>query len=259
MTLPVSSAPRRNGRTVAFAALVVLVFVGLVLAGQLHWGAALTAVLLLAAGAGLLVRRGEGDGLPAAPHSPGGGLEAVDAGAREPWPANPIVQALHEPILLIDRKMTVIQANQAAEALLNQDILGRTLETLLREPALLEAASDALAGAGQHELFLTLAGRIKRHFRVQVTPLYADGAASGAGGPDFALIALDDLTEVKQSERMRGDFVANVCFFNHVLIDAGIFNPTTIVQPKLMPKVSGSQGTVHRTVSNTSMRILSAV
>ena len=106
--------------------------------------------------------------------------------------------------------MTVIQANQAAEALLNQDILGRTLETLLREPALLEAASDALAGAGQHELFLTLAGRIKRHFRVQVTPLYADGAASGTGGPDFALIALDDLTEVKQSERMRGDFVANV-------------------------------------------------
>lgn len=210
MTVPIPSAPRCNSRAVVFAALVVFVFAGLVLAGQLHWAAALIAVLLLAVGAVLLVRR-DGASIESAVAASTETDEVAegDSGAG-PWPTNPIVQALHEPILLVDRKMTVIQGNQAAEALLNQDILGRALETLLREPSLLEAAEDVLAGAGQHELFLTLTGKIKRHFRVQVTALYADGTASGPGGPDFALIALDDLTEVKQSERMRGDFVANV-------------------------------------------------
>ncbi len=115
-----------------------------------------------------------------------------------------VVDALPDPILLIDREATVIRVNAGARALFGRDGMGRPLTLLLRDPAVLEAAETVLDGAGARSTQITLPGAVERVFEVRVGPLPQrdpDGAE--------AMVSLHDVSRLVRLERMRADFVAN--------------------------------------------------
>ena len=117
-----------------------------------------------------------------------------------------VVAALPDPLLILDAERRIVRANAAAGALFGADIVGRDLATALRDPKMLQAVDEVSGGAGPLDLELRWTGNaIERQLAARVA-----GLGEAAAGERRTIIGLHDLTLVKQSERMRADFVANV-------------------------------------------------
>jgi two-component system, OmpR family, phosphate regulon sensor histidine kinase PhoR len=115
-----------------------------------------------------------------------------------------LLDALPDPVLLVDAGGTIRRANGAAAELLGPDLAGRPLPLALRDPGLLGAVEGALAEGHGAQLNLDLAAPARRAFGVHVLPVDLPGE-----GP-HAVVALRERTEELMIERMRSDFVANV-------------------------------------------------
>jgi two-component system, OmpR family, phosphate regulon sensor histidine kinase PhoR len=116
-----------------------------------------------------------------------------------------VLDYVPEPVVLIDRSHQVIGANLAARNLFGRSAIGRSLASLLRDPAVLDAAAGALADGGARDVEFTLPTPVERVLCARIKTLpeaLPDGTA--------AIIALQDLTMVKRIDSMRADFVANV-------------------------------------------------
>lgn len=138
--------------------------------------------------------------------------------SRELQAADAIIEALTDPLLILDADRTVVRANDAAAALYGDDWVGRDLADRLRHPDVLAAADGVLAGGAARTLDFTEPVPVERVYEVRITPFA--GASGGVevddgAGPDRtvrrprALVALHDITAIKRSEQMRADFVAN--------------------------------------------------
>ena len=118
--------------------------------------------------------------------------------------ARAVQAALPEPLLLLDTGRRIVRANEAAAQLLGDRLVDRDLAGSLRHPVLLAAADAVLRGEGSRVVEFEMAAPIERHLAARIAPLSpatADGAA--------AVLVLLDLTEMRRSERLRADFVAN--------------------------------------------------
>lgn len=127
-----------------------------------------------------------------------------------------VVEALQEPLLLVDARRRVIRANGAARALFGERMLDRDLALSVRNPDVLAAVDGVLAGGGAANVEFTLPLPVEQVLEVKVTPFRADrqgpaadGDASQAASPLIAIVTLHDITAIKRSEQMRADFVAN--------------------------------------------------
>lgn len=119
-----------------------------------------------------------------------------------------ILEAIPEPLILVDGERRVVRANAAARALFGESVAGRDLDAVLRYPDVLEAAEEYLAGApSAATVDIAWPGPPERHFAVRLARLPGD--ESGDGDPAILLV-LHDVTTLKRAERMRADFVANV-------------------------------------------------
>jgi two-component system phosphate regulon sensor histidine kinase PhoR len=123
-----------------------------------------------------------------------------------------LFDALPDPLVTLDRQARLVYANAAARALLaegrpEEDLRGRDLSAVLRQPVVLEAVGDVLAGATAQAVEFTFADRIDQAFEARVEAI-ADG---DVGDNDaIALLLLRDVTARRRSEQSRADFVANV-------------------------------------------------
>jgi two-component system phosphate regulon sensor histidine kinase PhoR len=113
-----------------------------------------------------------------------------------------LLDALPDPLLLVGREREVVGANKAAAALFGQPPVARPIEASLRDPGLLAAVDEALAGHGEAQLTLQLPGPPSRAFGVLIVPVQLRRQPA-------ALIGLRELTEQLMIERTRQDFVAN--------------------------------------------------
>jgi len=116
-----------------------------------------------------------------------------------------VVEAMPDPILVVDAGLTVVRANAAAKR--NFGIAGDAaavpLARVLRDPGVLAAVNGALRSAtASNVTFTPTVDRVKQ-FGARVEPL--DFGEQGPG----VLIALREQTEQVMIERMRSDFVAN--------------------------------------------------
>lgn len=119
--------------------------------------------------------------------------------------ADMMLDALPDPVVLLDAGRVVVRANAAAADVLGQRLVGQHLAMALRHPAILEAVDAALAGdGGSAGIEFQVAGKTARDFNARVVPLPA-----GAAGQFAAILTLHDLTALKRAEQMRVDFVAN--------------------------------------------------
>ncbi len=147
-----------------------------------------------------------------------------------------IVEALHDPLVLVGADRRGVLANQAARGLFGDRIIGRDLAESLRNPGVLEAVDAVLGGAASRIVEFSLPVPVERLFEVRVKPFRRrppppDGGQSVAppeGGqsvapPDggrsatppepgagrMAILTLHDITALRRSEQMRADFIAN--------------------------------------------------
>lgn len=116
-----------------------------------------------------------------------------------------IIERLPEPLLLVDHRRRIIQANAAARALLGEQPEDQGLAGVLREPQVLAAVDAALAGRTPDELEFTIGGRQESQFLVNVAGVPGDG-----DGGRSAVLVLHDVTAIRAIESMRVDFVSNV-------------------------------------------------
>ncbi|HSV28729.1 MAG TPA: ATP-binding protein, partial [Candidatus Omnitrophota bacterium] len=127
----------------------------------------------------------------------------AEIAARARWNES-LFDTLPDPLVLLDEARRVVRVNLAAAREFGVDLAGRDLAGALRDPALLEAVDEVLAGVQSRQVDLTLPVPVERSFQVVIEHL-------GAGAPDgtVAILALHDVTTVRRMEQMRADFVAN--------------------------------------------------
>ncbi|MCC7168049.1 MAG: PAS domain-containing protein [Rhodospirillales bacterium] len=112
------------------------------------------------------------------------------------------LDGLPDPVLVIDRAGRVAQANRRAHELLGSGLPGRPLALVLRDPSAVEAVNAVFAGQPAQSATLTWTTPVERVFDLHVAAT-ADPAAP-------MILVLQDVTRIRQAERMRADFVANV-------------------------------------------------
>lgn len=143
-----------------------------------------------------------------------------------------ILDALHDPLVLMDAERQVTRANLAARDLFGDKVLGRDLASTLRNPNILEAVDSVLRGGASRIIEFTLPVPVERTFEAQVKPFQRslpspdplpDPLANPsvgnplAGNPlapvavvaRMAILTLHDVTAARRSEQMRADFIAN--------------------------------------------------
>ena len=116
-----------------------------------------------------------------------------------------ILQALPDPVLLIDSQKTIVTANEAAKNLMGVEIEGRSLALALRQPEVLDAVNDVLRGEDQQSARISLLMSVRRIFDIQVAALEAATQSDAR-----AVLIMHDMTAAQNAEQMRADFVANV-------------------------------------------------
>jgi two-component system phosphate regulon sensor histidine kinase PhoR len=118
--------------------------------------------------------------------------------------ARAVLAGLPEPLVLLDDGRRILDANAAATELFGSRLVGRDLAATLRHPAVLAAADAVLRGERSRIVAFEMTAPVERHLSAHLARL-SPHAAGGAA----AVLVLHDLTDVKRSERMRADFVAN--------------------------------------------------
>ena len=116
-----------------------------------------------------------------------------------------VLDGISDAVLLLDERRTVVAANLAARELLDDRLVGRDLALSLRQPEVLEAANDTLAGGGKSSAEIVMHGPVQRVFLVNTAPLPDDTAL-----PPRFLLVLREVTGSRNAEQIRADFVANV-------------------------------------------------
>ncbi|RTL90891.1 MAG: GHKL domain-containing protein [Hyphomicrobiales bacterium] len=123
------------------------------------------------------------------------------------WPAEdmlgPVIDALPEPVFVIDAETHALAFNAAAQALAPALRVGEPLSRSLRSPDMLDAAMRVVAGGEAEKAAWTERLPVERWFEAHIAPVRFEGFRTAA------MISLRDLTEAHRVERMRVDFVAN--------------------------------------------------
>lgn len=165
---------------------VVVLLVGAVVTAALSGPA--PALVALVAGVAATALAALGDTERAAP-SP--------SPAPEEPPTGPVLDAVHEPVLLVDGGRVAL-LNRAAAALLGDHALGEDVRVAVRHPAAAERLSDPHPADPDAPTELVGLGGIDRRWEMRV----------GQAGR-WQVVELMDRTREDSAERARVDFVAN--------------------------------------------------
>ncbi len=125
--------------------------------------------------------------------------------ARERAHMDAILQGMVEGALLINAQGKLVLSNPAIRQMLKlpDDPAGRQHLEVVRHPAITALVTAALSGGTPPPSEVRLAHDSRRSFVARVVPV----DASRGGG---AVLVLHDVTELRQADQVRRDFVANV-------------------------------------------------
>jgi two-component system phosphate regulon sensor histidine kinase PhoR len=116
-----------------------------------------------------------------------------------------ILEAMEQGVMVLDRNARITLTNSSLRRVLgtDRDLSRKTPLEVLRRPELDEAVHDVLRG-GPPQTFEIAAGNNKI-FQANVAPV-----TNVLGNIESAVVVFNDLTDIRNTERMRRDFVANV-------------------------------------------------
>jgi two-component system, OmpR family, phosphate regulon sensor histidine kinase PhoR len=113
-----------------------------------------------------------------------------------------VLEALHDPIVVLDTGGRVLLANRASQAVLPANAERKHISAVVRTPQLLEAVDRVLKGGAAETVAFAFLVPVERHYEAYVS-------SSGAGETRVVLVQLHDFTAVRRAEEMRADFIAN--------------------------------------------------
>ena len=113
------------------------------------------------------------------------------------------IEALPDPIMLVDGDMTGVQANAAANRSFAAPAPPVPLARVLRDPGVLAAVSAALSGNAASNVSFSPTHDRDKQFSSRIEPVDLGDGRRGV------LMAMREQTEQVMIERMRSDFVAN--------------------------------------------------
>ena len=115
-----------------------------------------------------------------------------------------ILEAMTQGVMVFDRTGRVTLTNTSIRNVVNtgRDLIGKTPLEVFRRPELDGAVQDVVRGRSSRVLDITVNGRV---LQANVAPV-----PSSFGGIESVVVVFHDLTDIRRTERMRRDFVANV-------------------------------------------------
>jgi two-component system phosphate regulon sensor histidine kinase PhoR len=126
--------------------------------------------------------------------------ERFDQVRREEEQLRTIVDAMVEGVLVTDAAGRIVLSNAALTRLAGRDVEGRTAVEAIRSAELHEAVRKAAAGQALEVDFEITVGGKRRSIAAQVAPLRVR---------EGVVAVLHDVTQLKQADAVRRDFVAN--------------------------------------------------
>ena len=119
-----------------------------------------------------------------------------------------ILSSMIEGVIAIDSNGRIVRINRAAAAMLNADVKQarrRLIEEVISNADIMRFAQQALDAPSPTETEVVMMDNENRRLKLHAAPM--KNAADEKNG---AVIVLSDITRIKQLEKMRRDFVANV-------------------------------------------------
>lgn len=114
-----------------------------------------------------------------------------------------LIDAMPDPLLTVDGRRKVTQANKAAAAMFGPSIAGRDIETVVRNPAVLEMLDGVLSGRAGARTEFSLPSPVERELVCHATPM------QDPGDDPVVVLVFNDISDLRRTDRMRADFVAN--------------------------------------------------
>lgn len=144
------------------------------------------------------------------------------------------IASMAEGVLGIDMQERILRLNPAAAELLHlpsDDMLGRSIQEVLRSAELQKFVTAVLQGHNPEEIEITIDAGRERALRVSGRELVSE-----EGTKVGAIIVMSDITRLRKLERARSDFIANVSHelktpvtsiqgFAETLLDGALDNP----------------------------------
>ncbi|HEY2384961.1 MAG TPA: ATP-binding protein [Terriglobia bacterium] len=145
-----------------------------------------------------------------------------------------ILEAMEQGVMVLDREARITLTNSSLRRVLgtDRDLSRRTTLEVVRRPEL-DAAVHAVLGTGARRVLEIDAGN-NRILQANVAPV------TNAGGQvDSVVVVFNDLTDIRRTERMRRDFVANVSHeFKTPLTSIRGYTETLLSGAKDHPKIA---------------------
>src|SRR5215510_11087953 len=115
-----------------------------------------------------------------------------------------ILEAMRQGVMVLDRTGRVTLTNTSIRKVVDtdRDLIGKTPLEMFRRPELDKAVQDVVRGGVPQILEFTTNGQV---LQANVEPV-----PTAWGGIESVVVVFHDLTEIRRTERMRRDFVANV-------------------------------------------------
>jgi two-component system, OmpR family, phosphate regulon sensor histidine kinase PhoR len=137
-------------------------------------------------------------------------LEATSGTEARPTSAaiEPLIAALPDPVVALDRDGVVIAFNPRARAVAPALRSGEPASLALRMPEVVEAIRHAGATGEAQRIEFSERVPVDRWFEAHVTAVHLDQKGLD-DRPDLVLMTIHDLTPLRRVEEMRADFVAN--------------------------------------------------
>ena len=118
-----------------------------------------------------------------------------------------IINALPDPVILIDAERRIAGSNTATRSLLGTIYKGEDLSLTLRQPDILSAVDAVLAGAAIQTEEIIFSHPVMRTFELSVSAIPGSETAPGDAQ---VLLVLHDITATRAAESVRSEFIANV-------------------------------------------------
>ncbi|MFC1459473.1 ATP-binding protein [Microvirga arabica] len=137
----------------------------------------------------------------------GVGVRSQPSKPQQSSVAEAVLAQIPDPVILVDQRAVVIEANKAAYGLLSGLKTGHPLSFALRSPDVLDGIQRVLDKGEPLKVEYSERVPTERTFEVHIGPLQAD--APGTGVQAGVVLFFRDLTSARRLEAMRADFVAN--------------------------------------------------
>ncbi len=124
-----------------------------------------------------------------------------------------VMNALPDPVFLLDQSLLIEMANPAAEKFARAPVENQHLSQFLRAPEIRKAAERSLATGNPQMVEIEISGVPPLIFRAYLTPIGQTPMDASTQAKqsysDRLILVLADLTQERRVEKMRSDFIAN--------------------------------------------------